>query len=487
MMWVSSRPGTRLTWRAVKASVIGVILATALTACSPPPRVPPATPHVVLIVVDTLRADHLSTYGYARPTSPNLERLALESIVFERAFTVMSHTLPAHISLVTGVHPATHQVLSNGWSYTGSYPALAERLLEVGYSTAGFVSGFPLDEGTGMERGFEVYEDTSSQDLAHGKNKIDGEITNARVMEWLHGQGAKPFFLFVHYFDTHRPFTTPENGELPFEIDDTLRARLEELGVGELTVEDVSQRPLRLDGRELTLPEAINAYDNEIRRVDGLIEEIRGELERLGFLDDTLLVVTSDHGEGLGQHSYFSHGLYLYEEQLRIPLIVRPPRTIEWAPARIESAVSLLDIVPTVLEVVGDEPDGSLHGISLSRILGERDAHEPRQIVAQRRRFPKLEPKKGGGRFAATTSLHALRGDSALKYLRDGDGVEELYDLGSDAFERVNLAAERPDDVARCRLELERLLSARTVDAEIIEPTLDQETREKLEALGYVQ
>jgi arylsulfatase A-like enzyme len=441
---------------------------------------------VVIVVVDTLRADHMSTYGYARPTTPALDRLAGESVVFERAFTVMSHTLPAHISLVTGVHPATHQVLSNGWTYEGRWPTLAERLAERGWATGGFVSGFPLVPKSGFDRGFEEYRDVKVPGRERRGLKIDGELTTARALRWMRAQGERPFFMLVHYFDTHQPYRSPQEGSFELPIDGALAARMKEAGSAGLSVEDVSHVPLVLDRKELTLAEAVNAYDNLIRRVDAMIEEIRAELERAKLLDDTLFIVTSDHGEGLGQRSYFSHGLYLYEEQLRIPLIVRAPRWAAWKPGRIGAVVSLLDIVPTVLEICDVPADETLHGVSLSGLARDEEPG-PRALVAQRRRFPKRTRERRGDRFTASTPLHALRGDSALKYLRSGDGVEELYDLEADPWERHNLAAERPEDAARLRAAMEGLLARSSSTEEITEPELDPETEEALRALGYVQ
>lgn len=474
---------------------IAAVLAAQFAACGPsaeaptPPAAAPSfsavrSPNVVLIVVDTLRADHMSTYGYSRPTTPNLDRLAAESLVFERAFTVMSHTLPAHVSLVTGVHPGTHGVLSNGWTYSGPYPTLAERLRAHGYTTAGFVSAFPLARATGFDRGFDLYGSSEHPGGFTPDVKIDGEVTTARARRWLRRQGERPFFLFVHYFDTHLPYTPDPEGS-PLVPDEALRAHMREIGISDLAVLDVRHLPIFFQGRELTLTGALNVYDNEIYRVDRLIEQLRAELARLGLLDDTLLILTSDHGEGLGQHRYFSHGLYLYEKQLHIPLIVRPPRRMAWGPARIDATVSLLDVVPTVLEVAGIPADGPLQGRSLTRVLAP-DELEPRYIVAQRRFFPKSTVDKRGTRFASATTLHALRGDSPLKYLRNGEGVEELYDLDADPRELHNLASERPEAIALIRDQLDRMIAIRSSGRAIVDQGIDEETREALRALGYV-
>ncbi|MDJ0850265.1 MAG: sulfatase-like hydrolase/transferase [Myxococcota bacterium] len=431
-------------------------------------------PNVVLIVVDTLRADHMSVYGYRRATTPSLERLAREAVVFDQAFTVMSHTLPAHVSLLTGVHPTTHQVLSNGWVYDGPWPTLAMRLREAGYHTAAFVSGFPLVGRSGLDRGFEVYEDVVLGGKLH--SKVDGELNNRRVLAWLAERDEHPFFAWVHYFDAHTPYTWPGEGDLPFQIDAAFRAHMAELGAADLRLEDVHRMPVTFRGRELGLLEAANLYDSQILRVDGLIEEVRAALERAGRLDDTLFVVTSDHGEGLGQHGYYSHGLHLYEEQLRIPLVVRAPRRAGWQPGRVDTTVSLLDLVPTVLEMAGLPAEDGLHG----RRLDPRPSSARRFLVAQRRTFPR-------GALAGTPELRAVRGGGPLKYLLDGRGREELYDLAEDPGELRNLAEQRPEAVAALR----RILDARVAELDPgsapVEPEVDAETRRRLEELGYAQ
>jgi len=466
----------------MKRAALGLALAMvcSLLGCSSGAGKQP--PNVVLIVVDTLRADHLSAYGYARPTSPALERLARESLVFERAFSVMSHTLPAHVSLVTGVHPATHQVLSNGWVYEGAWPTLATRLRDAGYASAAFVSGFPLHRKSGFGRGFEVFEDTLVGDEMH--SKVEGELTNARALDWLQEQGDWPFFLLVHYYDLHTPYTWPDEKPLPLAFDATLQARLEERGAAGQKLEDINYKPVEFRGRALDLQQAANVYDNLVLRVDGLVEEIRAELARTGLLDRTLFIVTADHGEGLGQHGYYSHGLHLYEEQVRVPLIVRPPAGLGWEPGRVAAPVSLLDVAPTVLELAGLPADETLQGRSL-RATGTRGG-DARHVVAQRRYFPEAV-QASWGRYAPADSLEALLGAGSLKYLRHGDGREELYDLSADPLELHDLAAQRPQDTARLRALLEQRLAAVAADGPVPEHAIDAETRKHLEELGYAQ
>ena len=459
--------------------VAGLLL---LAACRPASDENADRYNVLLIVVDTLRADHLSFYGYPRDTAPALARLAEESVVFESAFTVMSHTLPAHVSLMTGLHPGRHQVLSNGWKYDGRSPTLAQRLQAEGYSTAAFVSSFVLVATSGLDAGFETYESPDAR-----VRRVAGELTNRSATDWLKIQADTPFFAFVHYFDTHQPYDTPAEAPPAFVPDAAFESRLRSLGLWESTIDEVSEKPITLDGRPLGLAQAINTYDNEILRVDGLIGQLLATLDEMGVSDETLVIFTSDHGEGLGQHDYYSHGLHLYEEQVHVPLLVRPPARWGWKPHRVGSVASLLDVFPTVLDLAGAEATPGLDGRSLTpEILDQSPADQDRWLLLQRRRFSNRARKNRGRRFTSDQPLHAVRGDGPLKYLRTGDGTEELYDLEADPHEVLNLASDRPVEKERLEALFRELLEERTVGPPAAEPAIDAETRGALEALGYV-
>lgn len=471
------------TLRRVAVAGVALLALATVWSCGEPPEAADTRPSVVLIVVDTLRADHLSLYGYPRATSPNLDRFAAGALVYDRAFTVTNHTLPAHVSLLTGAHPAAHGVHSNGWKFDGRYRTLAQRLGEIGYETAAFVSGFPLTADSGLDAGFKAYAEAKVRGQKVGK--IHGRLTNTRALRWLETHHESPFFLLVHYYDTHPQFATEPGVEPPFVVDEVLEARLEEIGASDLTVEEVSSAVLRLDNEPLSLPEAVNVYDNRIHRVDQLIADVFAALRRHGVWDDSLIIVTSDHGEGLGQHRYYTHDLYLYEEQLRIPLIVRPPAGQRFRPGRIGAAVSLLDVYPTVLASVGLEAGAELPGRRLPW-RASAGGLPPRWIVAQRRHFHDGDHQRLEPRFAADTSLYALRGDGPLKYLRTGRGDEELYDLSADPGELRNLASERPEDCARLAAELSRWLAEQAAGEPGEAPEIDPESRRLLESLGYL-
>ncbi|UCE86686.1 MAG: sulfatase [Deltaproteobacteria bacterium] len=440
-------------------------------------------PNIVLVVVDTLRADHLSLYGYPRATSPHLDRIAQRAAVFDRAYSVISHTLPAHVSLMTGIHPTGHQVLSNGWRYEGPFPTLAERLREAGYATAGFVSGLPLDAESGMARGFEVYRDTRDW-RGRRRGKIPGTDVTRAAQRWLADTARAPFFLFLHYYDVHPPYLRAEGAEFPFQVDATLRSVVDARGVADAAMESISYAPVTLDDRPLGLVEAINTYDNEIHHVDAMIQELIDALAERGALDSTWLVVTSDHGEGLGEHGYYQHGLYLYEEQLHVPLLVRnfgdagPGR-------RVAVPVTLLDVCATLAEVAGLSPDPRLQGASLLAVM--RGAAEPaeRWLLAQRRFFSQ-DVALQRGRFAARDPLFAVLGTGPAKLVWSGAGPPELYDLSADPRESENLASARPEELQRLLDVLHELRRRYATDAPMPDTSVEPELREQLEALGYL-
>lgn len=458
-----------------------LVLACALAGCSAP-QGPPLS--VVLVVVDTLRADHLRIYGYPRATAPHLTEFASTAVVFDQAYTPASLTLPAHLSLMTGIHPSGHKVLSNTGRYAGPFPTLAELLDEAGYDTAAFVSGLPLQRASGMDRGFDVYRDARSWGRRH---KAPGGDVSEAARRWLADRGDAPFFLFVHFYDVHPPYWRAADARFPFEVDAALRRRMEERGVAGLAMSEVSDVLIGLgDGEDtvlLSLPEAINVYDNEIHYVDQLIGGLVAALEAEGLRDRTLLVVTSDHGEGLGEHGYFQHDFHLYEEQIRVPLVLQSLGN-PWPTRRVETPVSLLDLVPTLLDLLGLPAAATTHGRSLVPLLERVGEAEPRWIVAQRRIFS-APLERHYPRFSSADPLFAVRGEEPWKLLAFGSGAAELYRLDSDPGETRDLAATSPKQREALAAALEAERRRYETGAPGAAEAVDAETLEALKQLGY--
>lgn len=243
--------------------------------------------NVVVISIDTCRADYLSCYGFKRRTTPNIDALAREGVLFKSALSPVSMTLPAHSSMMTGTYPPTHGVhLNNGERLDDSNITLAEILKAAGYHTAAFISGFTLDSRFGMNQGFDTYECNFSKKVEGHLSERTGEEVNQSALPWLGEHSTTPFFLFLHYFDAHAPYEP----RLPYSVD-----------------------------------YADDLYSGEIAYVDFCIGQVVDRLRALGLYDNTLLIITSDHGESLGDHGEETHTYFAYNSTLHVPLVVHMP------------------------------------------------------------------------------------------------------------------------------------------------------------------
>jgi arylsulfatase A-like enzyme len=408
-------------------------------------EVPRGRPNVVLIVVDTLRADHLGAYGYESPTSPAIDRLAGAGTLFEDAYAQAPWTLPSAVSYLTGRYPG--ELLrpeDEPAAIPPAVPTLAERLREAGYRTAAFVANPTLAPAAGFDRGFETWW-TPPAELA--SLSLGADAVNRRALPWIDAHAAAPFFLYLHYLDPHDPYAAPETGaeESPFfpdyagEIDGTM-------------VHDVYLGRVELADPEADRRQLAALYDSEIASVDARIGEILAafapELAR-----DTLFVLTADHGEELGDHGGWKHGHTLYQEQIRVPLVVRWDGRVRDG-RRLAGSVGLVDLVPTVLSAAGVELAPELDGIDLLPALGGIETLPRRVEIAEHLSFGPLRAAAILDRwklilfnrhapFAPTDPLQEAT------WPRDLERLEriELYDLGADPGETVNLAAEAPDRV----------------------------------------
>lgn len=427
-------------------------LALAVT-CSPAPRAP--RPNVVLVVLDTLRADHLSFYGYGRETASYLARLAAGGTVFERAFSTSSWTAPATASLMTALYPTHHGIVS-GFLMQGiesaqadadstielrrlpeDAPLLAEVLAEHGYATFGLATNVNIGREIGFDRGFDRFE------RYEGRPAVK---VHKRLLEWREEIArAKPAFVYLHLNDVHYPYQR--------------RERWFEPGTGEVG-------------------ERVALYDSEIGFVDDVLERIHGTL---GLGDDTLIVVVADHGEEFQDHGGWYHHTSLHQELNHVPMIVHAPGL--GVPAeRIGLNVGLVDVAPTILELVGVAPPAGIDGVSLAPLLragageGEREGLrrqlEDRTLLAHRR-----------GPDADLWSVVRER----WKLIVGPEG-DELYDLYADPRERDDLAASHPELVQRLRVELERLRAGGIrSDAALEEVPLPSELVDHLRAIGYAK
>lgn len=414
--------------------------------------------NVLLFSIDTLRADHLGAYGYPRPTSPELDALAAEGVLFERASAQASSTLLSHAAMLTSQIPQHH-----GASHIRSLPlpesaeTLAEILAGEGYDTASYNGGGQLARAYGLGQGFAVYEEGPDPfDWARRKSQSWIEARLARGEE-------RPFFLFLHTYEAHHPYEpSPEDaalvadpyaGPLPPQIPVAL---LEQINQGRqpLSAEDLSH--------------VIGAYDAEIRSVDRGFGRLLAFLREKNLLDSTVVVVTSDHGEEFGEHGQVGwHSLTLYEEVLWVPLIFRLPGA-RWAGQRPAQRVRSIDIAPTLLDLLAVAPPAAFEGRSLLPLF------EPGA--------PPLEeaPAVAFRDTAAGEVFESL----AIRRHKLNEG--RLFDLEEDPWEKRDRAAADPATLESLRGELRRLVATRPGLPPAAPVALSEEELERLRSLGYV-
>jgi arylsulfatase A-like enzyme len=449
-------------------------------------------PSIVVITLDTLRADHLGCYGYAKPTSPFLDSLAHQGTLFRNAYTVATWTLPAHTSLFTGMMPTVHGADWNHFFVSSANHMLAEILQEQGYSTGAFISGPFLSSSFNINQGFEYYnEDVDPhsklsrltlfrilQTILHKKLwKVDGQRRAEEVnqqlfpyLEW--AQHQKPFFVFINYFDAHEPYDPPEAYRELFHAPAGLKGNVRQFSIDRKT-----GLARYHDGPPLTQAEfdgMIALYDGEIRYLDDQFKLMWEQMERLHLLDNTLVVITADHGESIGEHGFLDHGHNLYQEQIHVPLIVIDSRLGEGK--SVEQPVEITDVFPTVLEAVKLPMQKDLQGRSLFHAA---DQPVGRSILAEIDSDPYP-------RFTAFRRDQRMLMQQEIKFIASSDGKNMLFDLSSDPAELANLVQEKEAQAQQMYQQVTGIFQ--TLAKYRLRGTgeLDNETRERLKALGYV-
>ena len=401
----------------------------------------PAPRNLLLISIDTLRADRVGSYGYAAAQTPHLDALARVGLRFAQATTVVPLTLPAHSSLLTGTFPAWHGVRDNGGFYLGDEQiTLAEVLRARGYRTGGFVGAFVLDRRWGIGQGFDRFFDEFDFEQFDEAPSMDyiqrpgGEVVD-QAIAWIAEDRDRPFFAFVHLYDPHTPYQAPE----PFR----------------------SHFPATMHG----------AYDAEVAAADAYVGRLLTTLGADGRLADTLVVVVGDHGEMLGEHGEQQHGFFIYDAAARIPLIMAGPGV----PAReVKEQVRIVDVMPTALDWLAVPAPSAVQGTSLRPLASGNTRLD---LVAHTETWV---PRYHYG----WSELQSIQ-DGRFKYIRAPR--PELYDLAIDHAERVNLAETQPQRVAAFDRALTDLVARTTRSGAPDGPQrIDPEVEERLMALGYV-
>ena len=410
----------------IALSVFIVASASLLGGCRA--RVAAPRPNVLLVTIDTLRADRVGV-----GTAPAIDALAASGLFFTSARTAAPLTLPSHATIHTGLLPPEHGVRENGaGALAGTHPTIARLLKDAGYRTAAFVGAFVLDRRFGLAQGFDTYDDNIPRDPA-ATDRLEAERPARdvvdRALAWLtsnpQSQIPNPFFVWIHLYDPHAPYTPPPE----------YAAR------------------------------AKTPYDGEVAYADAQFARVLAALRASGDLDRTLVVVAGDHGEGLGEHRERTHGMLLYESTLRVPLVIAPPPSLGVRAARVDATVSLAEIAPTILRAAGIAPPAAIKGRDLTRAL--RQTYE----MYSETEYPHV---------AGWSPLQALT-DGRWKTIRAEAGTE-VYDLQIDPSEAHDVSAAQQAVAAAMRARAEAIHGAGSA----AQGALSADARDRLRALGYV-
>lgn len=454
------------------------ILALFLCGCSGDAN--PGRPNIILISVDTLRADHLGCYDYGRDTSPFLDSLAADGVVFENAFAQSSWTLASHMSLFTARYPHNHGVETPSRSLSANVPTLTEILKTHGYHTFGFVTWAFLESAYGFGRGFDLYRQfvpaPDKRDVEHAEHVTRADQAVDAILEGL-GDGVRsPFFLFAHLFDPHLDYAPPAEHVRRFDPQAS-----EDLTLGMHTtlqpyILPIHKEPERIPPAMLQRVTAL--YDGEIHFTDTQLARLFEALRKRDMLEDTLIVVTSDHGEELDDHgSMEGHGWTLYDEILHVPLIVKFPDNSH-AGTRIQTIVEGIDIAPTILEFAGIEAPGSFDGKSLLAFLDPTAAPSEGRTFSSSERFL--------SRWSVRTERYKLiRSQRKTPRLPYEPPPFEFFDLAVDPGENLNLYGTRNPQIRVLQAYLDAWISTRRQDVATEKMELDEAQRNRLRALGY--
>jgi arylsulfatase A-like enzyme len=442
-------------------------------------------PNVVLVTIDTLRADHLSFYGYDRVTTPYVAEWLDEATLFENCYSPLPLTDPSMSSMMTGLYPIRHGVRHTGRKLRPSFITLAQVLRSHGYATAAFASRNGLVSPGQLDRGFDLADFVGGDGakLALQGRRATAErwqrradSVTAAALRWLESPPERPFFMWLHYFDPHAFYDPPEAFRNRF-VGDAEPSPATNLRAWWGTVSD--------------LGETIAHYDAEILTSDHYLAQVVAKLQGHNLWDSTLFVLTSDHGESLGEHGHMDHGEWLYHEQIHVPLLMRYPGAVPGG-LRVSQLVRLIDLAPTILDLLGlsgDDVDDFVHGMDGESFAALMDGGEiePRRIFVESENCPKrfrniiapdmiCDPPGVDGKLRG---VYDGRWKLIITPGRKGRSIE-LYDLQVDREETTNLSEAEPERVQELEAALDEFWGIESPRSGV-----DTELIERLRALGY--
>lgn len=410
-------------------------------------------PNILVISIDALRPDHLSRYGYERATSPAIDRILAGGIEFTEARTPEPLTSPALCSMLLSVPPHIHGATRNGLPMRGPAPSLPLELRKAGYRSAAFVGSWVLaDEATGLAAHFDRYEEVFDRKRWLGMVLDEGSAAgvSTAALRWIDRGSERPFFAWLHLTEPHAPY-------------------------------DMRWRFASRLGLEGTfLPSPVDRYDSEIAEADRAVEALVAQLARRGHAEQTILVITSDHGEAFGEHGERGHGRHLWETTLRIPLAISWPGRI--APRRIDSPALLTDLAPTLLGLLDLDVPSAFRGLDWSGVIAGEAPPSGRTLVFEAHRGAVVLPgDRDRSREAGLLEVATLRA-GRKEILRVGDGIALGFDLARDPAEQRPLRLDGRSAVRSVSLEVRRALEAPRPET----PALGAQLQRRLRSLGYL-
>jgi arylsulfatase A-like enzyme len=464
----------------------------------------PAKPNIVFIVMDTARADHLSCYGYKRPTTPNTDRVAREGALFRNVIAPSSWTLPSHASMFTGLFPSEHGADHLSQYLPPEIPTAASLLRDRGYKTLGCSNNPYVGQLTGLSRGFEEFEESwrrqkgrffsdviykiykmhmESRDPSLSVADEGAARTTKFVSNWIQQNHAEPFFIFINYLEPHAPYRPPLPHRTAFMNPGVSKSEID----AAISYSGDAQNwifPSQPSPNILAVSEAL--YDGEISYVDSKIGVLYQVLSNLNILDNTLLIITSDHGENLGEHDLYGHSYGVFNTLLEVPLVIRHPKYFT-AGSVIAQKVQTTDIFQTIMQAAGMPQKAAPSPLSKSLIERVKSQAYPDVCIVKRDRPTNLL------RFARWTGKDASHIDvdfraiiaDGYKYIRSSGGGEELYNLESDPVESSNLISTQAETAIKLHRRLDRLV--KTGSQMGTRRKIDRETEDRLKSLGYIR